>query len=502
VNRIAIYTAHCRRSIIMATTDSNKDKKMSWKDARASGDSYLVDNLNELAADEYAVALSLLTTNSSSSSDSNDDDDDRGSAAAKFRILSHRAEACLRLGRHRDAARDAGDALALLSSFATLIVASGDADDTREASSTSTPLRQSEIEACYRRRGKACLQLKKYGLAKASFFEAKEAALQQQRQQQQDSGRAISSRVSEYNDLMSQCDAATGARSNLKNFADVSFVDATEAEAAAAAETAAPAPVVSSASSTTAATPTAMTTTTAVPDVPKYQYYQDDQFVTVRILQPNVRRNDVAVDFRNDCDIEVVIHRDGAGDVTVIAGTLYEEVVPSECKTIIKSDKVLLKLKKRRAAYEWHELLAKKQKKTPSPARPEPPTTTASSPVPPSKPEPVSAVRSTNSSSKPRPYSSHRDWDKIERELADEEEQDLKSGEGDPTQLLFNQIYKNADEDTRRAMIKSFQTSGGTVLSTNWDEVGKTDYEKERTAPSGMEWKTWAGDKLPTKEDD
>jgi suppressor of G2 allele of SKP1 len=36
-------------------------------------------------------------------------------------------------------------------------------------------------------------------------------------------------------------------------------------------------------------------------------------------------------------------------------------------------------------------------------------------------------------------------------------------------------------------MIKSFQTSGGTVLSTNWNEVEKKDYEnKDRPkAPEG-----------------
>lgn len=32
------------------------------------------------------------------------------------------------------------------------------------------------------------------------------------------------------------------------------------------------------------------------------------------------------------------------------------------------------------------------------------------------------------------------------------------------------------------AVIKSFQTSGGTVLSTNWSEVEKTDYELKMQA--------------------
>lgn len=38
-------------------------------------------------------------------------------------------------------------------------------------------------------------------------------------------------------------------------------------------------------------------------------------------------------------------------------------------------------------------------------------------------------------------------------------------------------------------MNKSFQESGGTVLSTNWNEVSQEKVEVK--APDGMEWKKW-----------
>jgi len=257
--------------------------------------------------------------------------------------------------------------------------------------------------------------------------------------------------------------------------------------------------------------------------VPKYQYYQDDNFMKIQILEPNVQAENLTTEFTAD-EISVKIKKhDGSGgalvEYAVIHGDLFEEVVPEKCRAIIKEEKILVKLKKKESKLEWSKLLDESKggdrKKSRLEKRAKAENGGSNEGGDGAKENAADNAKSGNdddanktaeavpkvSTAKTRPYASHRDWDAIDRNLAAKEAAEKPEGD-EALNKLFQQIYQNANEDTRRAMVKSMQTSGGTCLSTNWDEVEKTDYEAERQAPKGMEWKDYEGKKLPMKEDD
>ena len=101
----------------------------------------------------------------------------------------------------------------------------------------------------------------------------------------------------------------------------------------------------------------------------------------------------------------------------------------------------------------------------------------------------AAAVPAQSTQTKARPYASQKNWDQIDRDIQKDLEQEKPEGDA-ALNGLFKQIYERADPDTRRAMMKSYQKSGGTVLSTNWNEVADKDYEgKDRpSAPDGQMW--------------
>ncbi|OCT45799.1 SGT1 and CS domain protein [Cladophialophora carrionii] len=53
---------------------------------------------------------------------------------------------------------------------------------------------------------------------------------------------------------------------------------------------------------------------------------------------------------------------------------------------------------------------------------------------------------------------------------------------GDAVDGFFKKLYAGADDDTRRAMMKSFYESNGTALSTNWKDVGARHVDEVKSS--------------------
>lgn len=209
---------------------------------------------------------------------------------------------------------------------------------------------------------------------------------------------------------------------------------------------------------------------TVLPSI-RYQYYQSATTMNISVMAKNLAPEDVTVVF-TPTHLVVRVKQEGQ-EVTVFDKDLYAEIVPANCKFDIRKPKVEVILVKAAADGNWPTIEGSGKRVAPAAS-----TATASTDL-----------------EKAKPYASSRDWNKIDAEMTKELDDDKPQGE-EALQVLFKDIYSKADEDTRRAMNKSFQTSGGTVLSTNWGEVKEKKYEEDKQAPKGMEWRSWEGDKV------
>ncbi len=199
-------------------------------------------------------------------------------------------------------------------------------------------------------------------------------------------------------------------------------------------------------------------------------WYQSLSHVTIDVMVAGLKQDQIKFDAGASCvllDIEK-----SRGELVSFNWDLFAAVEPDGCSARVKPKRVEVRLKKANQGIHWPSLERAQGAETNMTLAP-----TASS-----------AAKDKI----PSAYASGTNWDAIEKELENEDE---PQGE-EALNKLFQDIYSKATPETRRAMNKSFQTSGGTVLSTNWNEVQEKDYESERVAPSGMEWKNWEGEKI------
>jgi len=180
----------------------------------------------------------------------------------------------------------------------------------------------------------------------------------------------------------------------------------------------------------------------------RHEWYQTQSHVTITIFAKNVKKEEANINieesslcvkaFSNGIDYQLDIR-------------LCDKIVPSQSTVTFLTTKIEIKLKKA-VESKWGDLEYIGQAPT---VYNTPPTLSK----PPEK----------------------KNWDKIVRtEVGD----DKPEGEA-ALNKVFQDIYGNGTDEQKRAMMKSFVESGGTVLSTNWDDVKKG--KVEGSAPKGME---------------
>ncbi|KAA8912439.1 SGS domain-containing protein [Sphaerosporella brunnea] len=215
----------------------------------------------------------------------------------------------------------------------------------------------------------------------------------------------------------------------------------------------------------------------------RHEWYQTGTHVVMSLFVKGVPKDKAVVEI-TDKNISISFPLPTGADFTFDIDPLWDSIIPAESKYNILSTKVELKLLKATPGKKWAALEGAPEVIV----KPTENQTTESASGGPAYP---------TSSKK-----GAKDWDKLARDLAakkkdkgttkeevEEAGLDYDSDEGDPVNAFFKKLYKDADEDTRRAMMKSYIESNGTALSTNWAEVGRG--KVATSPPEGMTAKKW-----------
>jgi len=198
------------------------------------------------------------------------------------------------------------------------------------------------------------------------------------------------------------------------------------------------------------------------PPTPKirHEWYQTPTHVVVTIFAKNLSSKEAQISYTKE-SLSVYIQTSSNSEF-VLELNLCDDIIPEESTVQYYSTKVEIKLAKVKQV-KWLTL-----EKSEQPIR-------------------TMAWADTSAVDKqvyPSSSKIKKNWDVIAKEV----EEEKLEGEQALNQV-FKDIYAKGSDEQRRAMMKSFVESGGTVLSTNWKDVGSR--KVEGSPPKGADMHTW-----------
>lgn len=227
----------------------------------------------------------------------------------------------------------------------------------------------------------------------------------------------------------------------------------------------------------------------------RHEWYQTTENVVVSLFAKGIPKDKATIDLKPN-SIAISFPLPSGSEFQFSLDCLYANIDESSSTSKIMSTKVEFTLKKSTPGQKWSSLEGVERSVTENQS--EPATNPSSDAI-------KRAILSEKAPSYPTSSKTGtKNWDKLADDLTKKPKKKKKEGDedqgssdssdfdfegGDQVNGFFQMLYKDADPDTRRAMMKSYVESNGTNLSTNWEQVGKQKIEPD--PPDGMEVKKW-----------
>ncbi|KAI7832048.1 HSP20-like chaperone [Kickxella alabastrina] len=183
----------------------------------------------------------------------------------------------------------------------------------------------------------------------------------------------------------------------------------------------------------------------AAPVRPKirHEWYQTDDYVILEVFIKRVQKDAATVEFEEK-SVSLSVKMPTGSENNCMFDPLLHKIAPEGSSFEVLSTKIEIRLKKAVPGQKWDHL------------------------------EESEAQQAANSNLTLSNSRKGVSWDAI---AADAEKETKLNPSEQGINELFQSIYKDADEDTRRAMLKSYTESNGTALSTDWKSVKKGPVE-------------------------